>query len=124
MNKQQVSLWFQVVSTILVMFGLVYVFAGLKVLPVHHNLLQWESALYGAIMTGWGVTLLLVGRVAFKRGDAELKRALLIGLVIWLVIEAGASLWYGVWFNVGVDVAVMGLFAVPLLVRKFQLKGE
>lgn len=121
MNKQQVALWFRVVSVILVLFGLLYIFFGLKVLPVHHNLLQWESALYGAIMTGWGVTLLLIGRIAFKRDDAELKRALLIGLVIWLVIEASASVWYGVWFNVGVDAAVMGLFGVPLLLRQKSL---
>ena len=121
MNKKQVALWFRVVSVILVLFGLLYVFFGLKVLPVHHNLLQWESALYGAIMTGWGVTLLLIGRIAFKHDDAELKRALLIGLVVWLVIEAGASLWYGVWFNVGVDAAVMGLFGIPLLGRTKSL---
>jgi hypothetical protein len=49
----------------------------------------------------------LIGRIAFKDDDTELKRALVIGLAIWLAIEAGASLWYGVWFNVGVDVAVM-----------------
>lgn len=66
-------------------------------------------------MTGWGVTLLLAGRVAFRQNNNELKRALFIGLAIWLAIEALASLWYGVWFNAGVDVAVAVLFAIPLL---------
>ncbi len=117
MNKQQLSLWFRVVSIILVLFGLTYVFFGLKILPVKHNLVEWESALYGAIMTGWGVTLLLVGRIAFKQQNKELKRALFIGLAIWLAIEAAASAWFGVWFNVGVDVAVGALFAVPLVER-------
>ena len=100
---------------ILILFGLAYVFLGLKILPVHHHLVQWESALYGAIMTGWGITLLLVGRVAFKHGSNELKQALFIGLAIWLAIEALASIWFGVWFNAGVDVAVATLFAIPLL---------
>lgn len=118
MTKQQLSLWFKVVSTILVGFGLLYVFFGLKVLPVHQHLVEWESALYGAIMTGWGVTLLLVGKIAFKRDDKELKRALLAGLLIWLLIEAVASVWFSVWFNVGVDIAVFGLFAFPLLRHK------
>ena len=117
MSKQKSALWFRVVSIILVLFGLTYVFFGLKILPVKHNLLEWESALYGAIMTGWGVTLLLVGRVAFAQRSKELKQALLVGLTIWLVIEAVASVWFGVWFNVGVDVAVLLLFAVPLLRR-------
>src|SRR5471030_1688740 len=116
MSKRQIALWFRVVAVILVLFGLLYIFAGLKVLPVSHKvLLPWESALYGAIMTGWGVTLLLVGRIAFRRDDAELKQALLVGLAIWLAIEAAASAWFGVWFNVGVDVVVLILFGIPLL---------
>ncbi len=115
MNK---NMWFRIVSAILVGFGLLYVFLGLKVLPVHQHLIDWESALYGAIMTGWGVTLLLVGRIAFKRDDKELKRSLLVGLLVWLLIEAAASVWFSVWFNVGVDIVVFSLFAIPLLGRK------
>jgi hypothetical protein len=120
-NKHKLSLWFRVVTIILIGFGLLYVFLGLKIfservaLIPRSVLLDWESALYGAIMMGWGVTLLLVGRIAFKRDDKELKRALLIGLAVWLTVEAAASAWFGVWFNVGVDVAVLALFAVPLV---------
>lgn len=123
MNKRQVALWSRVITLILIGFGLLYVFFGLKIfsnnvkLIPHDVILNWESALYGAIMLGWGVTLLLVGKVAFKRDDKEVKRALLLGLAAWLAVEALASAWYGVWFNVGVDIAVFALFAVPL-VRK------
>ena len=121
MTKQHLALWFKAVTIILIGFGLLYFFFGLKIFSndtkiIPHNvLLNWESALYGAIMTGWGVTLLLVGRVAYRQNNKELKRALLIGLVTWLMLEAAASVWFGVWFNVGVDIAVAGLFAVPLL---------
>jgi len=124
MNKQRLALWFRVVTIILIGFGLLYFFFGLKIfsnnvsLIPHNVLLDWESALYGAIMLGWGVTLFLLGRIAFKRDDKELKRILLVGLVIWLAFEAAASAWLGVWFNVGVDAAVATLFAVPLLAGK------
>lgn len=118
-NKLRIT-WFSVVSIILILFGLLYVVFGLKLFSENVRLippavlLPWESALYGAIMIGWGVTLLLVGRVALRRDDYELKRILLIGLAVWLIIEAAASAWLGVWFNVGVDAAVLALFAVPL----------
>jgi hypothetical protein len=121
MTKQQLALWFRVVTIILIGFGLLYFFFGLKIfsnnapLIPHHVLLDWESALYGAIMLGWGVTLFLLGRIAFKRDDKELKRVLMIGLVVWLAFEAAASAWLGVWFNVGVDVVVAALFSFPLL---------
>ena len=118
MNKQQFALWFRVVSVILVLFGVLYVFFGLKILPVSRAvLLDWQSALYGAIMMGWGMTLLLVGRIAFRQESQELKQALLIGIAVWLAVEAVASAWFGVWFNVGVDIGVLVLFAVPLLRR-------
>lgn len=111
--------WFCTVSAILAVWGIVFAFFGLGMLPVisRDALLSWESALYGAIMTGWGVTLLLVGRIAFRRTDTELMGALLVGLAMWLAIEGLFSAYLGVWFNVGVDVAVFGLFAFPLIWR-------
>jgi hypothetical protein len=121
MNSRKSAVWFRAVTIILILFGLLYVFFGLRIfsdnvaLIRRDVLLPWESALYGAIMLGWGVTLLLVGRAAFRRDDLELKRALLVGLAAWLAVEAAASAWFGVWFNVGVDVVVLVLFGVPLL---------
>ena len=119
MRNQPFALWFAIVSVILVLFGILYIFVGLKVLPVQRDvLLDWESALYGALMIGWGITLLLVGRLAFQRNDQAVKRALWIGLLMWLAIEAAASVWFGVWFDVGVDAMVCTLFTVPLLRRQ------
>ena len=40
---------------------------------------------------------------------------LLYGLIVWLVVEASFSLYFGVFFNIGVDIAVLGLFAIPLI---------
>lgn len=121
MNGRVFARWFGVVATILILFGLLFIVFGLRVfsevVPIipHEVLLPWESALYGAIMVGWGVTLFMVGRLAFRRKDRELKKALVAGLAVWLALEAAASAWFGVWFNVGVDVVVFTLFTVPLL---------
>ena len=108
--------WFSTVSIILVLFGILYAFFGLGILPVQRDiLLQWESALYGAIMMGWGTTLFFVGRLAFQRNDPDLMKPLLYGLTVWLVVEALFSAYLGVWFNVGVDIAVLALFSIPLI---------
>lgn len=118
MKQKTLAIWFTIVSIILVMFGITYMFFGLGILPVPKVvLLDWETALYGAIMAGWGVTLALVGRIAFRRDDSELKKALLVGIVVWLVAEAFFSAKLNVWFNVGVDVGVLILFAVPLIIK-------
>jgi hypothetical protein len=120
MNGRISTMWFRIVTAILILFGLFFLFFGLKVfsevVPIipHDVLLPWESALYGAIMVGWGVTLFFVGRLAFRRNDSEVKRALVVGLAAWLALEAAASAWLGVWFNVGVDIAVFIPFFIPL----------
>jgi hypothetical protein len=116
MSSKQLLLWFSSVSAILVIVGVVFAFFGLKILPVDRTtLLPWQSAIYGAIMMGWGTTLLLVGRIAFRRNDSQLMRALIYGLTVWLAVEAAFSLYFRVWFNVGVDIAVLALFSIPLL---------
>ncbi len=108
--------WFSLVSIVLVLWGIVFAFFGLGVLPVERRvLLSWESAIYGAIMMGWGITLLLVGRIAFVRKDRQLTTALFVGIAVWLLAEAAFSARYGVWFNVGVDAGVLLLFGVPLI---------
>src|SRR5262245_65879713 len=111
MNIELLMVWFSVVSAILVLVGVVFAFFGLDILPVSKSvLLQWESAIYGAIMIGWGTTLFLAGRLAFRRNDAELMKILLFGLIVWLVVEAIFSFCFGVVFYFGVDFAVLVLF--------------
>ena len=108
--------WFSTVSVILVLWGIVFAFFGLGILPVERNvLLPWVSALYGAIMMGWGTTLFFLGRVALRRQDASLIQPLLLGIVVWLAVEAVFSARYGVWFNVAVCAGVLALFTVPLV---------
>jgi hypothetical protein len=125
MNQKKLMLWFCTVSFILVLVGIVYCFFGLKILPVNKNvLLDWESAIYGAIMIGWGTTLFLLGKVAFRRRDKELMKILLYGIILWLIVEALFSLYLGVYFNVGVDIVVAILFAFPVIKAIKQLDKE
>jgi hypothetical protein len=123
MSSKKLMTWFSTVSVILILFGILYSCFGLGILPVNKSvLLEWVSALYGAIMMGWGVTLLFVGRHAFKKNDTELMKILLYGLLVWLAVEALFSAWLGVWFNVGVDAGVMILFSYPLIKVMGSLK--
>jgi hypothetical protein len=83
MTVKRLKLWFDTVCTILVLAGVVFAFFGVDILPVERSvLLKWGSAIYGSLMMGWGTTLLLVGQVAFRRGDRELVRALAVGLSV------------------------------------------
>ncbi len=49
---------------------------------------------------------------------------MLIGLAVWLIIEAIYSLYLGVFFNIGVDIAVLALFSLPLILGLQFLKEK
>jgi hypothetical protein len=116
-NLNRLRLWFAVVCIIMVLVGLFFAFVGLGVLPVNRQvLLRWQNAVYGATFMGWGATLFFVGRLAFRRRDSELMKALLYGLFVWFPVESLFSAYFHVWFNVGVDVAVLAVLSLPLII--------
>lgn len=110
-------IWYGIVASILTVMGMIFSIFGFgifpdKILP-HNVLLTWESSIYGAVLIGLGVMIFLLGRLAFRRKDPELMKIIIMGLGIWLAIEALFSVYLGVYFNAGVDVAVFVLFYIP-----------
>ena len=110
-------LWFSIMSIILIIVGLIFSVFGLNILPVVNQnvLLQWTSSIYGAVLVGWGISLFFIGRYAMQNKNFDLLRFILYGLFAWLFLEAVFSLYYEVYFNVGVDIVVFLLFVIPLL---------
>jgi hypothetical protein len=112
----------------MVFAGLIFSFFGFGFFPPSilpkNVLLSWVSAIYGAVMIGWGTTLFLLGRLAFRRNDIALMKVMLLGIAVWLIIEALFSAFLGVFFNVGVDFAVLVLFAFPLIKSIRNLKSQ
>jgi hypothetical protein len=43
-------------------------------------------------------------------------KALLYGLFVWFPVESLFSAYFRVWFNVGVDVAVLAVLSLPLII--------
>lgn len=128
MQLKPLLVWFSVVSCILVVAGLVFSFFGFGFFPprilAKEVLVSWESAIYGSVLIGWGTTLFFLGRLAFKRNDIALMKIMLLGIAVWLIVEALFSAFLGVFFNVGVDFAVLALFGIPLIKGIRKLRSE
>ncbi len=75
----------------------------------------WSNGLYGAAFIGFSVLLFFVGRHAFQINDKGLMKALLYGIFSWLIVEAAFSFYYKVYFNIGVDIALMVVLGYPLI---------
>ena len=105
-----------------VLFGIFYALFGLDGLPVYQKLVPtavytaWSDGLYGSVFIGFSVLLFFGGRYAFQTKDKKLMKALLFGIMSWLVVEAFFSLLYGIYFNIGVDIALAVVLGFPLIV--------
>ncbi len=121
MNQKNSIIWFSTAGIVGVLFGIFYAIFGLGGLPVYHNfvpesvLTPWGNGLYGSTFIGFSVLLFFVGRHAFKNNDKVLMKALLYGIGSWLIVEAFVSWYYGIYFNIGVDIVLMAFLGYPLI---------
>lgn len=121
MNQKASILWISAVGVVAVLFGIFYGLFGLDGLPVYQKFVpddvynEWSHGLYGSTFIGFGVLLFFVGRHAFQKNDKALMKALLYGINAWLIVEALFSLYYGVYFNIGVDLVLAAFLSYPFL---------
>lgn len=121
MNSKNLIRWVSAIGIIGILFGIFYAFFGLDGLPVYQKLVpiaaytQWSNGLYGAVFIGFSVLLFFVGRHAIQNKDKSLMKALLYGIAAWLIVEAFFSLYYGVYFNVGVDILLAVVLGLPFI---------
>lgn len=120
MNKRLLTNWISAAGIIGIGFGFFYAFFGLAGFPAYRELVPaeaivpWSNGLYGSVFIGFSVLLFFVGRYAVDKKDVTLMKALLYGIFSWLIVEAAFSIYYLVFFNVGVDVALAIFLGYPL----------
>lgn len=121
MSEKSSVTWISTVGVIGILFGIFYAFFGLVGFPAYGALIPqnvitpWSNGLYGSTFIGFSVLLLFGGRHAFKKNDTELMKTLLYGIYAWLIVEAAFSVYYGVYFNVGVDILLAVVLGYPLI---------
>ncbi len=67
--------------------------------------------------------MFLVARYAFSEGKPELLRLILYGLLVWAPIDMAVSIYYGAWFNVALNIAILALAGIPLVLAERHLHG-
>lgn len=121
MNKKTAIIWMSLVGIIGVFFGVFYALFGLESLPVYSMFVPkavykaWSNGLYGSTFIGFNVLLFCVGRHAFEHNNKALMKALLWGIMSWLIVEACFSFYYGIYINVFVDIVLTLALGFPLV---------
>lgn len=129
MKRKSLEIWISIAGIIGILFGIFYAFFGLEGFPPYGALIPkdvitpWSNGLYGSTFIGFSVLLLFVGRHAFQKNDKGLMKALLYGIYAWLIVEAAFSIYYSVFFNVGVDILLAVVLGYPLI-KGIQSAGK
>ena len=87
---------------------------------------SWVLSAWGATVAGWGLLLTFVVRGPFHARQPWVWPAIAVSLGLWFVLDTLASLRHEVAFNVGLNVAIFILAAIPLLATRkaFVPSGE
>lgn len=76
--------------------------------------LSFAIGVSGAVMVGWGVSMLLVYLDALAVEQPRLARAFLVGVVAWFVLDCTVSLALGAVLNAAANVVFLAALLPPL----------
>ena len=126
--------WLKITMLIIILAGILLIFFGNSSyaeilnkqinrvfysgkLPEESILLMkgWLIAVSGAVMAGWGSTMLYIVYHPFKKGEKWAWRSIFYPLLIWFLLDSSVSLYYGAIFNVIINCILFFQLIAPLL---------
>jgi len=126
--------WLLVVSWIIIMFGLAMallnatpifdlmnnrinpVFWGEGLVPSASALfVRWIYGVLGATVAGWGVFMVFIARFPFHRRERWARDAILVGLLLWYVVDTSITLYFKVAFNAALNTTLFITGILPIV---------
>lgn len=104
---------------LLALFGSMSWLMGVLYLPGEPDVseartLSFAIGVSGAVMVGWGASMLLVYLDATTIEQPRLARAFLVGVVTWFVLDCAVSLTLGAVVNAAANVVFLAALLPPL----------
>ena len=114
-----------IISVLVILLGIFISFIlDPKLIPVEGGIMvRWLQGIIGATLMGWGLTILLVSWYAFKQGIPQLLRYILLGLIAWFIPDTIISIYYGIVFNVIINLIFLAVAGFPLYLSQKVLNG-
>jgi len=91
------------------------VFWGAEALPVGTEAFRsWIYGVLGATIAGWGCTIVFIARHPFKNREKWAWDAVLVGVLVWFVVDTSLSWYFAVYFNALFNAVLFILVMFPL----------
>ena len=131
--------WLLVVSFIIVFLGLLMAFStftlffelnntqynpiffGNKSITTEIARFQiWNFSVLGAVLIGWGVFFVFIVRYPFYQKEKWAWNCVLIGTLLWFVIDTSYSVYYLVYPNIALNAVLFIAIVLPLIFTKMD----
>jgi hypothetical protein len=86
--------------------------------PALRRYQHWIHAVLGATMAGWGIAIAALAHWPLRRGEGWAWWTLAASVLTWCVLDTSASAYFGVVYNVQVNIVA----ALPLIVPLIALR--
>lgn len=95
-------------------------FAGVPPVLQVEMLKKWMLGIAGAVMMGWGLSMLYVVNNPFKKREQWAWRCIFYPVLVWYLIDSSISAYFGVGFNVMINSILFLQIVAPLLFLRSQ----
>ena len=82
----------------------------------------WIYGVLGAVIDGWGIFVSFIVYYTFNTKERWAWNCIATGFVVWFIIDTIISVYYGVGFNVFINIAFILFVSLPLLFTRKYFK--
>jgi hypothetical protein len=79
---------------------------------------QWVYGIWGATIAGWGVFVTFIAHYPFRNKEKWAWNCLVLGILVWFVLDTALSAFHKVYFNVAFNTALLILAGLPAVFTK------
>lgn len=76
---------------------------------------QWIYGVWGATIAGWGIFVTYVARYPFNKKERWAWNCLVLGLLVWFILDTWLSVFYKVYFNAVFNTVLLVLTMLPIV---------
>lgn len=76
---------------------------------------QWIYGVWGATIAGWGIFVTWVARYPFNKKERWARNCLVLGLLVWFILDTWLSVSYKVYFNAVFNTVLLVLTMLPIV---------
>jgi hypothetical protein len=93
---------------------------------IQRNMILWLTGIIGAVLTGWGITLVCMSYQLFFMDHKWIWHTMFVSSIGWFALDTLVSIYIRAWFNVYSNILFFLLILLPIsghyLAQKIKTK--